>query len=158
MPKVLPSFAAAALQIAQRDVATVIALHQGMEHIAVAIENTAREEFGVYQPKVGEFPAWKQLADATQEERERQGFTPNDPLLRTGDLQDSLAHETEGFEAVIGSTSEIMVFHEMGTSKMPPRPVLGPAAVRNEKTIEKVIGAAVVAGLIGGARIGYKKP
>ena len=33
----------------------------------------------------------------------------------------------EELEAEIGSDSQIMVYQEFGTSKMPPRPVMGPA-------------------------------
>jgi hypothetical protein len=38
-----------------------------------------------------------------------------------------------------------MVFHEFGTSKMPPRPVLGPAAFRNKLAIQRLVGEAALA-------------
>ena len=38
------------------------------------------------------------------------GFTPDDPLLRTGQLRDSISHQVQGLDAVVGSTSEVMVY------------------------------------------------
>lgn len=138
-----------ALHLLEVEAHIVHALHQGLERAAVAVERTAKAEFGTYQPETGPHPAWPQLADSTQEERVRLGFSANDPLLRTGELRETLGHEVDGLEAVIGSTDEKMVFHEFGTSRMPSRPVLGPAAFRNRATIERLVGAALVAGLVG---------
>ena len=68
-------------------------------------------------------------------------------------MRDSITHEVHGLEAVIGSTDPKMVYHEFGTAKMPPRPVMGPAAFRNKDFILKVIGKAAMSGLVGGERI-----
>ena len=87
---------------------------------------------------------------ATQERREKLGFTPNDPLLMSGDLRDTIEHRTAELETEIGSDSDIMVYQEFGTATIPPRPVLGPAAERNHDLILKELGGAVVAGIIGG--------
>jgi hypothetical protein len=46
-----------------------------------------------------------------------------------------------------------MFYHEFGTLKMPARPVLGPAVLRNKEYIRRVLGAATVGGLIGGIGI-----
>lgn len=146
----LESFTA---MLTRQVVAMPLALESGLERVARKVEATAKSEFGTYQPSTGPFPAWAELAESTQDERERLGFTPNDPLLRTGDLKDSIGHEVDGMEAIIGSKSEVMVFHEFGTAKMPPRPVLGPAAARNKEAIENILGAAFVGGLIGSEAI-----
>ena len=127
--------------------AEAIALHNGLEKCAKLIEATAKSEFGTYQPDVGPFPDWPQLADSTQEARAKAGYAPNDPLLMTGKLRDSIQHETSGLVAVIGSTSDIMPYHEFGTATIPPRPVLGPAAFRNREHIKKIIGEAMISGL-----------
>lgn len=153
MTKNFSSFGQMAAQIALLEIGTLVALHEGLEVVAQHVEKKAKAEFGRYQDEVGPFPEWAQLADATQDERERLGFTPNDPLLRTGELKDSIGHKVEALEAVIGSTSEIMPFHEFGTAKMPPRPVLGPAAFTSKKKIESVLGAALVTGLVGGSGV-----
>jgi hypothetical protein len=43
-----------------------------------------------------------------------------------------------------------MVFHEFGRPKMPPRPVMGPAVVNSREKIEKILGRAIVEGILGG--------
>ncbi|HEX7854436.1 MAG TPA: HK97-gp10 family putative phage morphogenesis protein [Sphingobium sp.] len=128
---------------------------KALERVATKVEKTAKSEFGAYQPATGSFAAWEELAESTQEERARLGYTPDDPLLREGDLRDSISHEVADLVAVIGSTSEIAEHHEFGTSKMPPRPFLGPAVERNKKAIIKELGGAVVDGLIGDDRIHF---
>ncbi len=129
------------------------ALEQGLQRVAALVERTAKSEIGIYQPETGGFPEWPELADSTKDERARLGFSENDPLLRTGELRDSIERQVEGLEAQIGSADERMAFHEFGTSKMPARPVLGPAAFRNKEVIQKLVGAAVVSGLIGADQI-----
>lgn len=160
--------AAARLEVAER------MLH-GMHVIVDAIQYTARSEFGSYQPGVGGHPAWAELADSTKAERVKLGFMPNLPLHRTGELQMAIATEVVGLNGVIGVRSgtthspykdggstpdmgELMSWQEFGTSRMPPRPVLGPAAVRNLDLIQYTIGAAVVMGLgvrMGATGLGY---
>lgn len=78
------------------------------------------------------------------------GFTPNDPLLASGEMRETIERQRQGLEGVVGSNDEKLVFHEFGTVNMPARPVLGPAAFRNKATIERLVGAAVVSGLLGG--------
>jgi HK97 gp10 family phage protein len=77
-------------------------------------------------------------------------------------MRESISHQVSGLEAALGSTDPKMVYHEFGTSKMPPRPVFGPAAFRNKEKIKTIIGEAVVTGLIGGSPIhpslGYNIP
>ncbi len=147
-------FESFATHLVGREVATVIAMRAGLDHVGAKIEATAKEEIGIYQPAVGPFSAWAPLADSTVADRVAQGFTPNDPLLRTGALRDSISHQVDGLDVAIGSTSDVMVWQELGTATIPPRPVLGPAAVRNERVIQETIGAAVVAGLVGRELIG----
>jgi len=128
-----------------------VALHQGLKKCAVLVEKTAKEEIGVYQSEIGDFPGWVELADATKADRLRQGFTENDPELRTGELRDSISHEIDGETAAVGSTSDIMVYQELGTDRIPPRPVLGPAALRNKESIQKILSHSVAEGLLYGS-------
>ena len=129
--------------------AEAIALHKGLNHVAVLIEKTAKSEIGHYQDEVGPFAKWEPLAESTEADKAKKGYPLDAPLLRTGDLRDSITHETEGFEAIIGSTSKIMEYQEFGTKNIPPRPVIGPAAFRNQKQIQGIIGVAAVSGLTG---------
>lgn len=137
--------------LAAMDAAVVLELHHGLKKCAVAIEATAKAEVGVYQPEAGAFAAWSPLAASTQDERVRLGYTPDEPLLRSGGLQGSISHQVSGLEAVTGSDSDVMVYQELGTDRIPPRAVLGPAAIRNKALIEKTLGHAVAQGLLYGA-------
>lgn len=133
--------------------AAEVAIHtnarRALDQVGAAVERTAKSEFGDYQDAVGPFPEWAELAESTKEERVRLGFTENDPLLRSGQLRDSISHYVEELEVTIGTPSEIAEFHEFGTSRMSPRPFMGPALVRNHDTIIEKLGGAVVRGLIG---------
>ena len=112
-----------------------------LDTAAALIEREAKAEIGSYQrSNLGPYDPWAELAQATKDERVRLGFTPNDPLLRTGELRDSIGRQVEGLEAVIGSTSDVMVYQELGTSRIPPRPVLGLAAIRKNRDVLRLIG------------------
>ncbi|MDE1139976.1 MAG: hypothetical protein PW999_10035 [Paraburkholderia tropica] len=136
-------------------VLTLVELKHGLTTCAAAVERTAKEEIGSYQGSVGPFSAWRQLAASTQEERERLGFTPNDPLLRTGEMRETIEHEVSGLTAVIGSKDPKAGWQEFGTNKIPPRPFMGPAVIHNEKLIVQVLGSAVARGISGGQ---YARP
>ena len=125
-----------------------------MERAAQAVEKEAKASVGNYQDQSGPFVAWAELADSTKTDRERQGFPENEPELRTGELRDSIEHTVirsrlGDVEAEVGSNSDIMVFQELGTEKMPPRSILGGAAARTETEVVKIIGGGLMAALIG---------
>jgi hypothetical protein len=132
-------------------------LKHGLEESAKLVQDTAKSEFGIYQDEVGNFPAWAELTDATKLDRVRQGYTENEPLLRSGELRDSITYQIQDFikllTALIGSPSDIMVYQELGTVHIPPRPVLGPAGFRNKEKIIAIIAAAALAGLLGADRV-----
>jgi phage gpG-like protein len=115
------------------------------------IEASAKSEFGHYQPSVGPHPAWAELADATKQQRVALGYSENDPLLRSGELRESISHEVFGLEAAIGSTSEVMLYQELGSKdgSLPARPVLGPAAFVNKERVQAILGAAMIQGVMG---------
>lgn len=71
----------------------------------------------------------EELAPSTQAERERLGFTPNDPLLRSGDLRanESFAYAGLGNgEAVAGAGNtdpkSTWLEHGNASRNLPPRP------------------------------------
>ena len=148
--KEFSSFGQMAAHLVEMAASETLALHHGLKKCAVAIEKTAKEEIGVYQGEVGPFAAWAELADSTKQDRVSKGFTENDPLLRTGELRDSISHEIDALTAVIGSASDIMVYQELGTDRIPPRAVLGPAAIRNKDLIIETLGRAAVEGMLYG--------
>lgn len=159
--KELSSLMDAALTFAAAKIAVQEHAEKALAEVAERIKKTAQDEIGFYQPAVGPFDAWADLADSTEAEKSRLGYPTNAPLERTGKMRDGITAESEGMEAVIGSKDETLAFHEFGTSKMPPRPVLGPAVIHNESAIKRIIGAAAVEGIAGGSvvhrSLGYSR-
>jgi HK97 gp10 family phage protein len=127
-------------------------MRRGLTKSAGLIESTAKLEIGEYQPAVGPFPKWAELAEDTKIDRVQHGYPENEPLLRSGELRDSIKREVSDLEAVIGSESEIAAYQEFGTDKIPPRPFMGPALFNNREKIAKILGAAVAIGVSGGQR------
>lgn len=145
-----------ALHLVTAEAKLLVSLEHGLEKVAATIDQAAKDKIGEYQAANGMHDAWPELADSTKAERSRLGFTENDPLLRTGELRDSISHETKGLEAAIGSTSDIAVYQEMGTDKIPPRPFLGAAAYEHIEDVKKIVGGAVITGIVGGKALDYK--
>ena len=122
---------------------------EALEKAAKLVERTAKAELGHYQDSAGPFGAWPELADRTQDDRVKAGFTANDPGLRTGEMRESIGHAVGDKEAVVGSNDENMVYFELGTVKQPPRSVLGTALVRKTPEVARILGEGVVSALVG---------
>lgn len=122
---------------------------RGLDRAAKIIQDEAKREFGTYQDAVGPFSAWPALAEATIEDRIRKGFTPNDPLLRSGELRAGVERSVSKDEANIGSDSQIAVYQELGTQKIPPRSTLGGAAARKADQVAEILGRAMTGRLTG---------
>lgn len=143
-------------KMAEVAAAVELETRHALERAARLVEHEAKAAIGEYQEAAGQFAAWAPLAPSTLAEKGRLGYAPPDnPLLREGDLRDSIGHEVETHhlsagEAVIGSNSEIAVYQELGTSRMPARSFLGGAAVRKEGEVVELLGEGVVTGLLGG--------
>lgn len=121
---------------------------QGLKKSAELIEKTAKAEIGNYQPAVGPYREWEQLADSTLAHHERMGVGDS-PLMVTGQLYASIQHETEDGQAVIGSKMEIARYQEFGTDRIPARPFMGPALFVNKEKIRKIMGEAVFTAVAG---------
>ena len=140
-----------AVHLASLEVAVRQEMQRGLKRALVVIENDAKAQIGHYQGEVGEFPAWAPLADSSEKEKDRIGAPLGAPLLRHGGLYASFEHEVLAFDdGVVGSTDPTLIYHEFGTEKMPPRPVLGPAVVKNRERIQQILGKAIVQGILGG--------
>lgn len=147
------SLAAFASHLVQLQASVALEAHHGLKKVAQAITETAQGEIGHYQAAIGPFPAWEELKESTKADRVHQGYTENDPLLRDGKLRDSISNEVAGHEAVVGSDSDIAVYQELGTDKIPPRPFFGPAVEHNHRLIREIMGKALVRGLLGSGSI-----
>ena len=127
-------------------------LNHELEKAAVKVEKTAKAKLGHYQEASGTFNAWAELADSTKKERVAQGYTENDPLLRSGNLKDSITHETNHLEAIIGTNIDYAIDMEAGSKKSPPRPFLAPALFENVETIKEIVGSATMGVMLGNRR------
>jgi len=121
-------------------------LEAGFRVIVKEIEETAKEEIGVYQPAYGPFKPWAPLAESTKADRVRQGYSEDEPLLRSGELRESIQSEIVGLAAIVGTKSEIGLWQEVGTASIPPRPFIGPAYVRRIDPLLEAIGLAISLG------------
>ncbi|MEJ7685622.1 MAG: hypothetical protein WKG52_00730 [Variovorax sp.] len=151
----LDSFGALGAHFARLAIAGEAVTSHITEEGVKAIQADAKSRFGTYQDGEGGFPAWANLAPSTVDDRLRKGFTPDDPLLRTGGLRESVVAVAVGNEGVVASPDPVMLYQEQGTSKIPPRPVLGPAGFNSKKTVAPLAARTLVAWISG---IGWRKP
>ena len=110
-----------------------------MEKACAIVEKEAKHVIGTYEYN------WPPLAEATKADRVSKGFPEDEPLLRTGEMRDSIEHRVElegmGFVGLVGTDNEIAKYQELGTSKIPPRSFLGQAAMHKEEEIHELFGA-----------------
>lgn len=103
-----------------------------------------------------EMPEWPPLAPSTVAEKERLGYvgqiSATDPLLRTGEMRDSIKVEIEGLEMMVGSDSKIAAYQEIGTQSIPPRPFIGLAALNSLEFAAEKLGETAIALLTPGAK------
>ena len=111
-----------------------------------------------------ELEEWPSLAPRTIAEKQKLGYTgqvsETDPLLRTGQLGDSIGLGVEarvdGAEGMIGSEDIVALYQEMGTAAaehpIPPRPFLAPSVVSAEARSHEVFGELAVELLTPGVR------
>jgi len=118
--------------------------YAALDHAGGMVEREAERVLGTYDY------GWPQLAPSTQARRAQAGFSPNEPLLVTHELRDSIHHQVNGtvtrMEVDIGSDNPKAIWHELGTSHHPPRPFLMPALVHEEQAIVHAIGPIVLRG------------
>ena len=79
------------------------------------------------------------------------GFPVPAPLLRTGEMRDSIGHQVDPvqLELVVGATDRTAVYQEIGTSRIPPRSFLGRAMHDAMPFAADTFGAAAVKLLTG---------
>ena len=133
-----------------------------LEKAAVIVEKRAKAKIGEYQDQAGPFVGWAELAESTLNGGYANGFRypgkielgyatedEHNPLLRTGAMRDSIEHVVADGEAQVGSNSDIAVYQELGTEKIPPRSFLGGAAAESVDEIITIVGEHAVTALVG---------
>jgi hypothetical protein len=131
-----------------------------LENVADQIGQDAvrvsRAKLGEYQPPIGFFPGWESLADSTLAEKARLGLPSPSPLLRTGDLRDSISFDTNvsASSATVNlySTSDYAPVQELGggPSNIPPRPFIGPVPFERQNVWEYFVGSRISSNITPG--------
>lgn len=127
-------------QLAAALAAVVPAIEIGLDKVGTLALTLAEHYPGTYQP------GWPQLADSTLKDKAAQGFPVPSPLKRTGEMAASYRKELEPVElaVVIGSADKVALFQEIGTSRIPPRPVLSLAMTNSLPYAADVFGKIAV--------------
>lgn len=90
---------------------------------------------------------WEPLAASTQRDRVRRNYGAAHPILwRRGDLAASLSDRNAPGNVFITTKTGLRVgtswptasYHEYGTSRMPPRPLVGITRARSESIVRRV--------------------
>lgn len=135
--------------------------HHIVEEAAKIVQKDAQKKIGNYQDHAGPFKAWDELADSTKDDKESGGYVGTDgmdyyqPLLRTGELRDSITYEAHGNEAIVGSDSDVAMYQEFGTETIPARSFLGAAAFEAKRAIGESAARTMIAWVAG---LGWKRP
>lgn len=118
---------------------------RGLERICVAVKTEAKSALGTY--KYG----WPRLSPKTIALKR----TGDSPLLETGTLRASIMHTVHSHErATVFSDDPKARYLSYGTSRMPPRPFLEPAAALKTKGGVTAMGQDVA--VVLGAGKGYR--
>jgi len=100
---------------------------------------------------------WPELAESTLSDKERLGYPTPHPLERTGGLRDSIEGVAEsvfgGVHGVVGTDDPNALGHEVGTSREPARPFLGPALMLTEPEIAAALGELAKRVLTPGSKL-----
>lgn len=149
MTKHFDDFGALALDLLTTGPAMALALHDGLERIGRRLEAEMHNKFGEYQTASGPFGEWAPLTAATENRKAALGQPADSPLVATGEMKNSTGYDVGLLELVVGVRDPKMVWHEFGTERIPPRPVVGPAVYENLDTIQRLVGAAALSGFVG---------
>ena len=111
-------------------------------------------------------PEWPPLSSATIEGfrhengrwimgKEALGYGGQEsPLLRTGQLEQSISFEVDGLVGTVGSTDKIALYHEMGTPfaryPMPPRPIFAKALMEAVGGVQELAEPIMLSLLVPG--------
>jgi hypothetical protein len=113
--------------------------HLGETLMAQAVKRHIQETYG-------DASKLQDLAESTQAERVRLGYTPNDPLVRTGELlRDSIKIEYDSLGFRVGSEEPVAEYQEFGTARIPPRPAIAIGSAAALPEVEAIAGATMKA-------------
>ena len=91
----------------------------------------------------GKDPPLATLAQSTQIERARLGYSTNEPLVRSGSLRETVEHATEFNLAIAGSNDPVARYSEDGAPNRPPRPVFRIGAIASLPLVKRIFKGAL---------------
>jgi phage gpG-like protein len=103
--------------------------HTCLERAAVIVETEAKRVIGTYDYN------WTPLAPSTLANK-----SADTPLLETGEMRDSITHNVDSHEAMVGSDNDKAVYQELGTRSIPARSFLVGSAQHMEADVVREIG------------------
>lgn len=68
---------------------------------------------------------WQPLKTATRQQKAKQGTLAQGPLVRTGEMRRSFKSTPKKNEVRISNPTSYYPYHQLGTNKIPSRPMLG---------------------------------
>jgi len=143
--------------IRARMIAATRSLGPEYAEISKMVGDDARGRLGSYHEQEGPFPGWAPLEKSTMDERERLGFTRNEPELRTGALHDAIRELPTSEAAIVAVPDEMVTMgndkpvniaivaeaQEHGDEHLPPRPFMGPALWAKREEAIGLINVAI---------------
>lgn len=117
---------------------------------AERVQAEARKMIGHYQTDIQPFEDWRPLAASTVRKRVKEGYPPDEPLLREGIMREGIEITVGAFEASVGSNDPVALWQELGTERIPPRSFLGAAAVRCADEVAMLIGGGFISAMMAG--------
>jgi HK97 gp10 family phage protein len=133
------SLAEMAAKLIAADVNLKIAEEETIAAACAMVAERAKNIIGV--PQAG----WPPLSPETLKRKD--GI--NTPLLETGELRSSIEWNSDDQEGYVGTNDPKGRWQEFGTSRIPPRPFLGTAAIQMEGEIDKMAARAVAGAFEG---------
>ena len=129
-------------------------VEQALEELGEQTKAEIESRIGNYPQNQGKSPAWQQLSDDTIRQKKKKGWglngNANSPLYASGAFAKSIGTDRSGTKfVVIGTNVDYIRYTEMGTAKMPARPVFQPSAdyviAKMLPRIQQLSAAGVVA-------------
>lgn len=110
------------------------------------VQARAKKTIGTNQP------SWAPLAESTIKNKASHGYATPKPLLRTGQLRNSIEYTASGNHGEVGSDDPVAAWQELGTSRIPARSFLASAAISSEDKIHRLAAAATIGAFAGHGR------
>lgn len=152
-------------QLAKRFAATpprfTVNVQRGLRRVGARVRDGAVRKFGHYQPSIGPFPAWPNLASYTLRQKRLAGARHDDPLIGhyphghanhvwPAHLRNTIEWHVDWLSVTIGTRDPLGPIHEYGApaARIPPRPFLRNTAFEAEGYFDEQMAIATMETLL----------